>query len=332
MRNRISVFVFGVFCAVSVLFAERVPLKVLTWNTMHYGWDQQTEELKQYRDRALVEIMLASGADVLLVQETYGCYERFLELLPKGWHGALLGSCNSVYSRYPIVRTSDVYRTEDRFYGTATGWNYAKGDVSPFTIGVAEIDVRGQRVRVCPIAMNWQPYCVKFPLDMSPEDALAWEAAAQPNGGRPRPQAMASILASIRDMVDGADDVPIVIGGDFNSQSHLDWTEVTKDFPTHVGRVIPWQVSTKMVEAGFVDTFRKVHPDPSKNYGVSVKDFDHPVRLDYIYAKGRKLTVVDSELVFEPYLKPVTYRGRTWDRYPSDHGFFMTTFDLQVGK
>jgi len=311
------------------------PLTVLTWNTMHYDWDRQTEELKQARTRAMFEALRTSGADIVLVQETYGCYDRFLKGLP-GWHGALLGACNSVYSRYPIVKTYEPY-DDGLMYGTTNGYAYGTS-TKPFTFAVAEIDVEGQRVRACPIAMNWQPYCIRMPKTMSAEEALKWEAAPQPNGGRPRPLAMRKILESIADMRAEADEIPIVIGGDFNSQSHLDWTPATASLKEHAGRVIPWEVSRIMVEAGFVDTFRQMHPDPAKEYGTTYGwlSLGKPesainLRLDYLYALGRKLKTVSSETCTRLYLKPYTYHGREYSLFPSDHGFLITRFELEGG-
>lgn len=41
----------------------------------------------------------------------------------------------------------------------------------------------------------------------------------------------------------------VILGGDFNEPSHLDWTEATKDMRDHQGLVVPWDVSTLLQKA-----------------------------------------------------------------------------------
>ena len=99
-----------------------------------------------------------------------------------GFHAALHNGCSSVYSRYPIVDTRILF----------TDRNFS---VRYCDVGVSEIDCGDERrIRVAPVAMNWQPY--------------------------------------------GA------------------------TMPEHGGLTVPWEVSTRLAEAGFADTFRAINPDP----------------------------------------------------------------------
>ena len=303
---------------------------VMTWNTMHYGWEKQSAEIQENRERTMFEMIRASGTDVFLMQETYGSFERFKAAFPD-WHGVLLGACNSVYSRYPIVKTYDPYQAETKVYGCTNGCDYAAGAKGPFITAVAELDVNGRRVRVAPVAMNWMPLCVRLPRELSAAEALTWEAADSGNGGLPRPKAMEEILKAYRSFIDDSERVPFIMAGDFNSESHLDWTAATASRPDHAGRIVPWSVSTQMIAAGFKDTFRFLYPDPDKDYGESHSPLiEDPVaiRIDYIYSLGKSLKPVSSETVMAPYLKPVTYWGKRYDAFPSDHGFVITTFEI----
>ena len=54
----------------------------------------------------------------------------------------------------------------------------------------------------------------------------------------------------------------ILIGGDFNEPSHLDWTEETKNLFEHNGAIVQWPVSTLLEEAGFKDAYRELYPNP----------------------------------------------------------------------
>lgn len=54
--------------------------------------------------------------------------------------------------------------------------------------------------------------------------------------------------------------MPVIIGGDFNSCSHLDWTH--KAAPIHFGYIAEeLPVSRYMLDKGFRDTFREINPD-----------------------------------------------------------------------
>ncbi|CAK5089269.1 unnamed protein product [Meloidogyne enterolobii] len=51
--------------------------------------------------------------------------------------------------------------------------------------------------------------------------------------------------------------VPLLLVGDFNTPSHQDWIEETKQ--SHYGRVIEWPTTKILTEAGFIDTFRALN-------------------------------------------------------------------------
>jgi len=311
------------------LMAGNTPKKltVMAWNTEHYGWWWKSPEQCKILESNMFAVVRAVQPDVLLIVETYGSFDRFRAALPE-YDARLLGACNSVYSKYPIVAVHDTYR-ESKLYGTTNGYDYA-GATGPFTIACAEIAVGDRRVRCCPIAMNWEPSPPDLP-DVSAVELLAAEASPQPNGGSPRPKAMKDILASMRDLLAETDRIPMVIGGDFNSHSHLDWTEATAEHFNHKGRVVAWPVSQTMYAAGFVDTYRYLHPDPVSNYGTTYMRTGKNAcyaRIDFIYSKGKGLTPISSEAFNGLYHKPFVFRGKEYSSFPSDHGFLITTFEM----
>ena len=75
-----------------------------------------------------------------------------------------------------------------------------------------------------------------------------------------------SVFAS---MIRQTDSIPMIMGGDFNVHSHLDWTDATKDMYHHGGAVVEWTVSKEMQNAGFKDNFVEIHPEPEKNIGTT---------------------------------------------------------------
>ncbi|VDM53824.1 unnamed protein product [Angiostrongylus costaricensis] len=101
-----------------------------------------------------------------------------------------------------------------------------------------------------------------------------------------------------------SDNVPLILAGDFNTPSHLDWTEET--IGRHGNWVVQWPV-TKIVEAmGFIDSFRVVHPNVSEVPGYTWStvykflpewDFKIPEpqdRIDFIFYKGREINMMND--------------------------------------
>lgn len=59
----------------------------------------------------------------------------------------------------------------------------------------------------------------------------------------------------------------VIIGGDFNEPSYLDWTEATADSADHHGVVMDWPATKRLGEAGFNDAYRVLFPDPVTHPG-----------------------------------------------------------------
>lgn len=105
----------------------------------------------------------------------------------------------------------------------------------------------------------------------------------------------------------------VILAGDFNEPSHLDWTEATDSLWDHNGCVIEWPVSSLLSQKGFTDCFREKYPDPVNNPGFTfpaghpaipveeltwVPDADERERIDFIYCKRDSgLNMVDIKIV-----------------------------------
>ncbi|MGM9738338.1 MAG: endonuclease/exonuclease/phosphatase family protein [Candidatus Cryptobacteroides sp.] len=146
----------------------------------------------------------------------------------------------------------------------------------------------------------------------------------------------------------------VVLGGDLNEPSHLDWTRETKDLYGHRGMIVPWTVTTLLDNAGFVDTYRTVYPDPVTHPGFTIPadtplatmgqlawapKSDERERIDYIfYYPDPSLKLVDAvifgpdgsvvesrrekETSEDPFLLP----AGVW---PSDHKGLLVTFRVE---
>lgn len=298
------------------LAKDRLPrrFRVLAWNLE--GQSQKEKEIA-----SMTEIVRDMNPDAILIVENYGILPKLLKGLGPGWYGERFSMSLAFVSRWPIVKTARPFYAK---------WNYLDGS-GPFNFGFAEIDVAGQRVRTCPLWIDWEGGPGRCPTT-SVEEVLKWELSP-PRFANRRIDEINGILASIRKEIAEADEIPLVIGGDFNGHSHRDWTDAAKSLKGHHGLVVPWPVSKAMAAAGFADTFRDLNPDVVKNYGYSwarpgsVADYE---RIDFIYSKGAKLRPVASEVFHALWHKPFTWRGKDYASFPSDHGFVLTDFELET--
>ena len=167
-----------------------------------------------------------------------------------------------------------------------------------------------------------------------------------------RDDAIACFLeAAAKDRVTGR---IVILGGDFNEPSHLDWTKATKNIRDHQGLVVPWDVSVMLEKAGYKDAYREIYPDPLTHPGFTCpadcKDIalkklvwspqaDDRDRIDFImYApfKGLSLTevtlvgprgdILRGERMTEETSDPILAPLGIW---PTDHKAVLATFRLK---
>ena len=120
------------------------------------------------------------------------------------------------------------------------------------------------------------------------------------------------------------------ITGDFNEPSHRDWTTAAAD-ANQCPLCVEWP-STKAVEdAGFVDAFRAVHPDPIEHPGrtwtptTKVTDpNDRHDRIDFVFVHGTTAQVKSIKLVGES----GEFADIVVEPYPSDHRAVVAEVDL----
>ncbi len=150
----------------------------------------------------------------------------------------------------------------------------------------------------------------------------------------------------------------VIMGGDFNEPSHLDWGERTKDLWDHNGAVIRWDCSMMLHEAGFKDAYREKHPDPVRCPGFTfpagnrlaeqakleklawAPEVDERDRIDFIYylpaastlrlkeAKiiGPSETLLRGKVVEHDSKDEVLTPDCVW---PSDHNGNLATFTIR---
>ena len=264
-------------------------IKVLSWNIWHGARHPGTER----GVRQAIDFIKSTGADVIAMQETYGSGPTIADAL--GYDFYLRSSNLSVMSRYPIVDTHDLYE--------------------PFRLGGVTLQLsESQRANVFSL---WIHYLPAWRRDAMADGAT--EKALIEGEWKTRATELKDILQQLEPLVEKADQVPLIVAGDFNSPSKLDWNQATKQW--HNGLAVDWPVSRQMLEAGFTDTYRHMHPDPTQHTAHAQWKGDArriAGRIDYVYAKGQGVEPIDSRMFN-------THAG-TW---PSDHPAVLTTLRLR---
>lgn len=200
---------------------------------------------------------------------------------------------NAILSRYPIV--SEL----------------------PYDFG-AIINVRGDEIAVLNVHLldyPYQPYQLTR-IDYGNAPFLDSEDAAIASAESTRGPAVDALL----DVANNINVGLVVICGDFNEPSHLDWTEGAAEIGRNPLPVL-WPASKKLEAAGFVDAYRSFRADEIESPGftwtpsASPDDhLEHHDRIDFVYLRGhRKIMSAqvagESERTADIVVKP----------WPSDH-------------
>jgi endonuclease/exonuclease/phosphatase family metal-dependent hydrolase len=177
------------------------------------------------------------------------------------------------------------------------------GKATPNDTGIA-IDVAGRRVQVFNVHLDdspYQPYqLLKIGYGPHPVLKTAREAirAAEATRG-------AGLKLLFADMAVAGKADAVFVFGDFNEPSHRDWIAAT----VRAG-LQPLPVAFPSVRAlekrGFVDLFRRAHPDPVAKPGFTwtpttdpQSPDDHHDRIDFTLAKAQSLRVIAAGIVGE---------------------------------
>lgn len=160
------------------------------------------------------------------------------------------------------------------------------------------------------------------------------------------------IAATQQDIAEGS---IVILGGDFNEPSHLDWIRATKDLYDHNGMIIPWTVPLLLDNKGFIDTYRELYPDvlaypgftfPADNPLVEVEKLtwtpksDERERIDYVFYYPHPAIQLKDAVIFGPkgcIAKSQRVTEESKDRFllpidvwPTDHKGLLVTFELET--
>ncbi len=297
---------------------ELTTIKVLLWNLWHGGNDVDKGPEK------ILELIRKTGADICLLQESYdingdrpkaGAWLA-KELKWNQYQGKSTHLC--VLTHFPIK--------EEYFHATWHG------------VG-AWLDLGGGRELIAYSTwIDYRNYLSNY-LRSHPEATDEQLLECETKLSKRLAQAKA-FLEHLKTQGHLDSTIPVLVGGDWNCPSHLDWTEATAKAMLF-RRSLALPVSRAMKDAGFADTFRVLHPDPIKVPGNTWSPLFRqdeegnalPMdRIDRLYlknpAKGITLTPLSATVLpeqLEDNAIPVKQR-----RFPSDHAAVLIELEIST--
>lgn len=210
---------------------------------------------------ALVDNIIESGADVVFMQEirNYGgrrFIPRLIEALAmRGvtFYGEDTTCDSGVISRFPLAQDGRKWE--------------GCGSVQR-----VRINAGGHPVALYAAHLDYTNYACYYPRGYDgntwkkiPAPETSVEKILEMNRASGRDDTIRDFIRLSRADID--EGIDVILAGDFNEPSHLDWTAQTASLWDHNGAVIPWDCSTMLYEGGFEDSFRVVHPDPVSSPG-----------------------------------------------------------------
>ncbi len=302
--------------APSCTFAPPQPdtLRVLVWNIQ-----RGANHFDQGPEKALA-VIRAAAPDVCLLQESYDIEDERPKL--GAWLAAQLGwnQWQGESTHLCVLTPLDIEWTvlHAKWHG----------------IGARVTDPGGRAVLAYSTWIDYREY-VPYHLRDNP-DATDAELLALESSGSKRLKQATEILAHLGDSSALSGSLPLLVGGDWNCPSHLDWTEDTAQVFRY-RRALDLPVSRAMADAGMVDTFRVVHPDPVRTPGITWTPLERGTpeapmahdRIDRLYMhnpdSGWSLRPVAAHVL--PRLPEAMSIPQAERTFPSDHGAVVVDFE-----
>lgn len=288
--------------------AQVTRLKALSFNVWVGGTNVNDGRAKV---RAAIE---QSGADIVAMQESNGLAAQLAGEL--GWYAVQPASSVAVLSRYPITQTLGV-----ALHNSAVGVRVQLSANPPQDVIV------------------WSAHLTAYPY--APYDACLDGRTASRiifNQERTQLPEARDILRLMQPFIADADNIPVFLIGDFNTPSHLDWTPATADL--HCGYSLSFPVTVEIQNAGLVDAYRELAPDPRQSPGHTwspiYQTFVYPDgkpepmdRIDMVHYAGAGVTVNSAQVfvVGTPNQLP-DVEDNQW---PSDHAGVLVDVSLEPG-
>uniref|UniRef100_A0A9J2PJD4 Endonuclease/exonuclease/phosphatase domain-containing protein n=1 Tax=Ascaris lumbricoides TaxID=6252 RepID=A0A9J2PJD4_ASCLU len=309
------------FSAVECLPNSQNDFTVMTFNTWQSGKNVENGLFKVAKHISYVY------PDIVALQEIENetVIGQLIKMLGRRWSGVANNYSypdTAILTRHPIINNS--IATTARSVGAKILLPIHNRTVQIYSL---HLDYR-----------SYGPYAANNKLVSYATQIMAGERNIDGNG---RFENMREFILDdgFRKAVKRSKEEPLLVCGDFNAPSHLDWTEETKDL--HGGWVFDWP-ATKMLqgEAAMEDSFRKLHPNPLLKTGNTWSTVEKTTSAGWGWTIPEPQDRIDFIFYKSPLLEPInsyTYQGRdvVWPKpyhwhndYPSDHFAVVTKFTI----
>ena len=264
-------------------------IKIMTWNI----WNGGKQQGKTVGLDRIAQCIKENDASIVTLQEDLGSGEYLADKL--GYYFYRRSHNLSLLSKYPLGNSFNIYR--------------------PINTGGIEVLLNEEKkIVVCPIWLSFKPNIKGLLMNESSSNDTIISIEESTRGNE-----MTFILSELNQLHNEFSSATIVLAGDFNSGSHLDWTEKNK--ANKYNKTLSFPATSKVEQEGFKDAFREVWPDETFNLGNTYSPIfkeGYKDRIDFIFYNGDQLQAIDATVI-----------DSTTASFPSDHAAVMVTFQLQ---
>ncbi len=247
-----------------------------------------------------VEVISSLSPDVIALQESYEVGFQLADY----FNLCYIGNSNesiSVLSKYPIQMIQD-----NHYKIILNEMDY----INFFNVHLKDLP--------------YQPYDIRDTLITTPQQAI--HQAEQTRG-----LSIDSLVEKIENLNDM---MPIIVAGDFNEPSHLDWKQdafnpMQFQFMNNGDPfVVNWPASNKMQNLELIDSYRYLYPNyvefPGNTWTPFLNFNEIHDRIDFIYFKNQ----IELDSVF--LVGPDTYSDIIIQNYESNHRSIFAKFKLNI--
>jgi exonuclease III len=264
-------------------------IKVMTWNL----WDDGIHDGRYVGVQRIIQIVKEANPDIIFLQEANKSAIAIADKLD--YYLYIRSDQLCLLSRFPITKTHNVF--------------------DPDISACVELAIDAEnKLITCPLRFSEEPQLNNYiQSDIAQVDSiLKWESETRGKESR-------FLLSELSHFIQKANEKPIILGGDFNCGSHLDWTQSSA--PNNLGYIIEFPSSVNFLKKGLHDSYRILHPDETDYQGFTLPlrtDSILPNRTSFIYYKGNKIVPVQCTLLTD---HP--------NGFPSNQAALVTTFAWQ---
>lgn len=333
-----------IFCSA---IEKKDTLKVLQLNLWGQG------EVVQDGVKGIVDIIDQTDPDITFLCEISSQKEKHFmdylttELKKRGklYYGENLNQTMGILSKIKMDEVDSCFTLED--------------ESRPNPVCKATINLGSKKLIAYSVHWDWTHYECYLPRGYS---GTTWKKLDSPindvdtilaaNRVSYRDEGVRALLADAKKEIEKGN--LIILGGDFNEPSHLDWQQDTKDMRNHNGLIINWDCSVLLHDSGFKDVYREKYPNavthpgftfPAGNKNADLKklvwlpDVDERDRIDFIYYYPDPALTLDKAIIVGPssdILKGEIIENDSDDHFiepkgiwPSDHKGIFSIFSIK---